>query len=225
MTDLLYTYEKNFKKNNDKINSNFSKIEDADESQKEKINKSNLLEENDRLIEQQKKILKQIDIELSTLTNKKEYNELNAKFLEYKKNLEASQKKLYELYLKDDSKNNSFLENNLITENSNILMNKERTNLQRYKKLHQVRKALTTTEEMGSDIMENMDDQSKNMKNVTNKLKKMGGDLDESNSILNKMRNRVKRNKILVIILAIIFILVLLGIFIFKFTKRNRSEV
>jgi t-SNARE complex subunit (syntaxin) len=139
--------------------------------------------------------------------------------------LEASQKKLYELYLKDDSKNNSFLENNLITENRNILMNKERSNLQRYKKLHQVRKALTTTEEMGSDIMENMDDQSKNMKNVTNKLKKMGGDLDESNSILNKMRNRVKRNKILVIILAIIFILVLLGIFIFKFTKRNRSEV
>ena len=196
MTDLLYTYEKNFKKNNDKINSNFSKIEDADESQKEKINKSNLLEENDRLIEQQKKILKQIDIELSTLTNKKECNELNAKFLEYKKNLEASQKKLYELYLKDDSKNNSFLENNLITENSNILMNKERTNLQRYKKLHQVRKALTTTEEMGSNIMENMDDQSKNMKNVTNKLKRMGGDLDESNSILNKMRNRVKRNRV-----------------------------
>ena len=60
MSELLNTYEKSFRKNNDIIMSNFNKInlepnKDNNNDPKSKINKSYLLEEIDKLIEEQKK--------------------------------------------------------------------------------------------------------------------------------------------------------------------------
>ena len=63
MSELLNTYEKSFRKNNDIIMSNFNKInlepnKDNNNDPKSKINKSYLLEEIDKLIEEQKKNIK-----------------------------------------------------------------------------------------------------------------------------------------------------------------------
>ena len=80
-----------------------------------------------------------------------------------------NKKKYNELYLKEDSRNNSS-DNILLTENSNNLMSKENYLLQRNEKLQQVQRSLSSTESIGTNIIVNMDNQTKNMKNITGKI-------------------------------------------------------
>ena len=218
MTELFEAYEKSFRKNNDRIMSNFDTItlqpiQESPNDSTIKINKSSLLEENDKLIEQQKKLIKQMEIELPSLINNEYYEELSVKLSSFKLCLDINKKKLNDLYSKEELKNNSFMsENNLLSEKNTILFNQEKYKYQQNEKLQQVRRALSNTEEMGSNIMVNMDSQSKSMKNITGKLKKMGNNLKFSNKILNKMKSRSKKNKKIIIILTILFVLILIGI-------------
>ena len=231
MTELLSTYEKDYRKNNDKINNNFDKIllepnQITGAESHQKISKTNLLEETDKLIESQKKLLKQMEIEISYLTNNSNYGELNSKLNSYKKTLDLNKKKLNELYAKEDSKNNSsFLsESNLLSENNRILMNKERYMYNRSEKLMEARRTLSATEEMGSHIIMDMDNQTQNMKNVAGKLKKMGKNLVESNKILNTMKSRSKKNKRIIILLSVLFFLVIISILSLKLYRKNKTK-
>ena len=154
-----------------------------------------------------------MEIEISSLMNKDYYKEFSVKLSSFKKNLDLNKKQLNELYSKEELKNISFMsESNLLTEKNSILLNQEKYRFQQNEKLQQVRRSLSSTEEMGSNIMVNMDNQTKSMKNVTGKLKKMGKNLKESNKILNKMKSRNKKNKKLIYIFIMLFVLVLIGI-------------
>ena len=223
---LVNEYEKSFRKNNDAILNNFNKIslessQDSLIDQKNKVNKAFLLEESDKLIEEQKKILKQMEIEISSLMNKDYYKEFSVKLSSFKKNLDLNKKQLNELYSKEELKNSSFMsESNLLTEKNSILLNQEKYRFQQNEKLQQVRRSLSSTEEMGSNIIVNMDNQIESMKNVTGKLKKMGKNLNESNKILNKMKSRNKKNKKLIYIFIMLFALVLIGILTIKLYIR-----
>ena len=227
MTELLITYEKSFQKNNDIITSNFNKIDSYlssnkdSEREKTKINISTILDEIDKLIEEQQKILKQMEIEICSLINRDDYEEFSTKLSTFKKNLAMNKKKYNELYLKEDSKNNSS-DNILLTENSNNLMSKENYLLQRNEKLQQVQRSLSSTESIGTNIIVNMDNQTKNMKNITGKIKHMGQDLQESNNILTKMKKRTKKNKYIIIFFIIAFILILAGIIGMKLYNKYK---
>ena len=227
MTELLITYEKSFQKNNDIITSNFNKIDSYlssnkdSEREKTKINISTILDEIDKLIEEQQKILKQMEIEICSLINRDDYEEFSTKLSTFKKNLAMNKKKYNELYLKEDSRNNSS-DNILLTENSNNLMSKENYLLQRNEKLQQVQRSLSSTESIGTNIIVNMDNQTKNMKNITGKIKHMGQDLQESNNILTKMKKRTKKNKYMIIFFIIAFILILAGIIGMKLYNKYK---
>ena len=227
MTELLITYEKSFQKNNDIITSNFNKIDSYlssnkdSEREKTKINISTILDEIDKLIEEQQKILKQMEIEICSLINRDDYEEFSTKLSTFKKNLAMNKKKYNELYLKEDSKNNSS-DNILLTENSNNLMSKENYFLQRNEKLQQVQRSLSSTENIGTNIIVNMDNQTKNMKNITGKIKHMGQDLQDSNNILTKMKRRTKKNKYIIIFFIIAFILILAGIIGLKLYNKYK---
>ena len=226
MTELFELYEKSFRKNNDRIMSNFDTItlQPIHESHNDssiKINKISLLEENDKLIEDQKKLIKQMEIVLPSLINNEYYEELNVKLTSFKLSIEINKNKVNDLYSKEEIKNSSFMsENNLLSEKNTILFNQERYKFQQNEKLQQVRRALSNTEEMGSNIMVNMDNQSKSMQNITGKLTKMGNNLQDSNTILNKMKSRSKKNKKIIIILTILFALILIGILSVKLYKK-----
>ena len=227
MTELLITYEKSFQKNNDIITSNFNKIDSYlssnkdSEREKTKINISSILDEIDKLIEEQQKILKQMEIEICSLINRDDYEEFSRKLSTFKKNLAMNKKKYNELYLKEDSRNNSS-DNILLTENSNNLMSKENYLLQRNEKLQQVQRSLSSTESIGTNIIVNMDNQTKNMKNITGKIKHMGQDLQDSNNILTKMKKRTKKNKYIIIFFIIAFILILAGIIGMKLYNKYK---
>ena len=227
MTELLITYEKSFQKNNDIITSNFNKIDSYlssnkdSEREKTKINISTILDEIDKLIEEQQKILKQMEIEICSLINRDDYEEFSTKLSTFKKNLAMNKKKYNELYLKEDSRNNSS-DNILLTENSNNLMSKENYLLQRNEKLQQVQRSLSSTESIGTNIIVNMDNQTKNMKNITGKIKHMGQDLQDSNNILTKMKKRTKKNEYIIIFFIIAFILILAGIIGMKLYNKYK---
>ena len=226
MTELLITYEKSFRKNNDMIMSNFNKIvleptPGNNNDIKSKINKTYLLDENEKLIENQKKILKQMELELSSLMNEDYYEEFNVKLSSFKKSLDINKKKLNELYSKEETKNNSFMsESNLLSEKNSILINREKYMFQRSEKLQQVRRTLSSTEDMGNTIMVNMDNQTKGMKKVSGKLKNMRQNLDDSNKILNKMKKRAKKNKTIIIIFVILLVLIFIGVLSLKLYNK-----
>ena len=226
MTELLNQYEKSFRKNSITIMDNFNKIniEPSQENlndQKIKINKSILLEENDKLIEEQKKLLKQMEIEILSLSNRDYYDEYKEKISSFKKTIDINKKKLNDLYSKEESKNSSFMsENYLLSEKNSILINQEKYRFQTNEKLQHIRRALTNSEEMGSNIMVNMDNQTKSMKNVTGKLRKMGNNLKESNKILNTMKSRNSKNKKIIIIFGILLALIICGILTAKIYKK-----
>ena len=228
MTDLLNTYEKSFRKNNDIIMTNINKISlelgnDITSDSKSKVNKTFLFEESDKLIEEQKKLLRQMELEVSSLINQDYYEELSVKISSFKKSLDINKKKLKELYAKEELKNSSFMsESNLLTEKNSILLNQEKYMFQQNEKLQQVRRTLSSTEEMGTNIIVNMDNQTNSMKNVTGKLKKMGKNITDSNKVLNKMKARTKKNKRIIILFVLIFIFILIGILSLKLYKKYK---
>ena len=229
MTELLNTYEKSFRKNNDAIMTIFNKISlepnlDTSKDSNSKINRSVLLEENDKLIEEQNKLLRQMELALSSLINKDYFEELSVKVSSFRKSIDLYKEKLKDLYAKEELKNSSFMsESNLLTEKNNILLNQEKYMFQQNEKLQQVRRTLSSTEEMGTNIIVNMDNQTKSMKNVTGKLRKMGKNLSDSNKILNKMKLRTKKNKKIIIFFVIILVFILIGIISFKLYNKYKK--
>ena len=240
MTDLLKTYEKNFIKINETIISNLNKLDlisnnnnsDTKEdiisqNKNPNLKKSNLLEETDKLLEEQIKILKQMEIEICSLMNRDDYEEFNTKILSFKKDLNINKKKFNEMYLKDESKNNSLnntSENILLSERNNILINKEKYKFQQNEKILEVKRSLSNTENIGTNILVNMDTQTKGMKNISSKIKNMNIDLDDSNNVLNKMKKRTKKNKIIILLFCILFILILISVFGWKLYNKYKYK-
>ena len=103
---------------------------------------------------------------------------------------------------------------------SNGLLKNEQSNYLGNLKLQEAKRILANTEDMGNKIIVHMDEQSNTMKNLNSKVKNMNGELDESNTILNKMKSRMKRNKKIIIYLSLILFITLVMIFLYKFFKK-----
>ena len=218
MTDLLKTYENTFRKYEDKIFDNFNQISltiKSNPSLQSEI--SNLIEKNEKLINEQAKVVKQMDIELSSLKGDM-YEQFSVKVSSFKKTLDMNKKKLNKLSDKVDDKNASFLtENNLLGENTS---KKEKFLFKNKQKLQEVQRVLISTEDMGNNIMVDMDGQTKGMKNVSGKLKNMNRDIDESNNVIGSMKFRKSSNKKIILTFVIILLMVFIGIITYRILKK-----
>lgn len=227
MTELLINYEKSFRKNEDKINQIFHEINLSLSKKKEDSEISNFyqMEELDKLFTEQTTILKQMEIELSTLISQEEYDEYNVKVSSFKKNLDINKKKLNKLKENENlrgDKNISFMSTDFIMKNNGSL-NNEKLLYSEHQKLQEVRRVLSSTEDMGQNIMVNMDEQSNSMKKIGGKIKGMNNDLDDSNKVLRKMKQRTKRNKKIIAVLAVILVVVLVTLICVRLTKRKKK--
>ena len=217
MSNLLLEYEKSYKKIEEKINNNFNKLNlslgvDSD------IDKSKLLKEVELLILEQEKILKQMEFDTSIMLSTEDYEIFITKMKTYKKNLQFNKNSYVKLEEKISIKNT--LSNNTDQNISKGLLNNEQVNYISNLKLQEAQRILSNTEDMGNKIVQNMDDQTKEMKNINIKVKDMNNDLDESNNILNIMKSRMKRNKKIIILLTIIFLIILIIVIGYKFVKK-----
>ena len=217
MTANLTTYEKSFRKNEEKINYSFKQITLSLGIESD-IDKQKLLEEILLLINEQEKILKLMENETSLLINQEDYEAFNSKIISYKQNLKINKNTYQEMEdivnIKEVITGNN--EQNL----SKGLLKNEQTNYLGNLKLNEAKRILANTEEMGNKIIVNMDEQSNTMKHLNTKVKTMNGELDESNTILNKMKSRMKKNKKILIYLSIIMFITLVIILAYKYLKK-----
>ena len=224
MTDLLSIYEKNFRKTQDTINKNVAKIYDyLSEKTTKEYNVNDLTEKIQNLIDSQRKIISQIEVEVSSFTKNEDLEGYNSKISSYKQSLEINKTKLRELEEKINLKEASLLisDNNQL--NGNLLKN-EQLAYAGNQKIQQAKRALAQAEDMGNKIMVDMEKQSNVMKNTNNKLKGMNSELDESNSILNKMRARLRKNKNIIKYLGMILCMIIIIILICKIWKYIKPK-
>ena len=217
MSELLSTYEKSFKKNEERINNNFNQLTLSLGIESD-INKNKLMQEIELLMGEQEKILKQMEYETSSLINKEDYDAFNNKMISYRQNLRINKNTYHEM--EDKINNKEVLTGNNEQNLSKGLLKNEQTNYLGNLKLQEARRVLANTEDMGNKIIVNMEEQSNTMKNLNTKVKTMNGELDESNNILNRMKSRMRKNKKIIIYLSIIFLITLILVFIYKYFKK-----
>ena len=217
MTDLLKTYENTFRKYEDKIFNNFNQISltiKSNPSLQSEIN--NLLEQNEKLINEQSKVVKQMDIELSSLKGDT-YEQFSAKISSFRKTLDMNKKKLNKLSDKVDDKNSFMSENNLLGEDT---IKNEKSLFKNKQKLQEVQRVLISTEDIGNNIMVDMDGQTKGMKNVSGKLKHINKDIDESNNVIGSMKFRKNNNKKMISTFVIILLVLFIGVIAYRVLKK-----
>ena len=217
MSEILTAYEVNYRKNEEKINDNFKKLTLSLGIESD-IDKNKILHNIELLISEQEKIIKLLECETSSLVNQEDYEAFNNKMTSYKQNLKINKNSYQEMEDKINTKDTLYGNNeqNL----SNGLLKNEQSNYLGNLKLQEAKRILANTEDMGNKIVVHMDEQSNTMKNLNSKVKNMNGELDESNTILNKMKSRMKRNKKIIIYLSLILFITLFMIFLYKFFKK-----
>ena len=216
MSDLLSLYEKNFRKNQDGINKNIDKVYNylSDKAPKD-YNINEIMENINNLIEEQKKNIKQIEVEVSSSSKKEDLEGHNSKITSYKQNLELNKRKYRELEEKINLKEASLI----LTDQNQLkgnLINNEQIAYASNQKIQEAKRALAEAEDMGNKIMVDMEKQTNVMKNTNNKLKGMNSELDESNNILNKMKSRFRKNKNILKYFGIILFIIISIVFIYK---------
>ena len=218
MSEILTTYETNYRKNEEKINDNFKQLT-LSFGIETNIDKIKILQNIELLISEQEKIIKLLECETSSLVNQEDYEAFSNKMLSYKQNLKINKNTYQEMEDKINSKEEVIIGNNEQNLSKGLLKN-EQTNYLGNLKLQEAKRILANTEDMGNKIIVNMDEQSNTMKNLNSKVKTMNGELDESNTILNKMKSRIKKNKKIVIYLSIILFITLVIILAYKYFKK-----
>ena len=228
MSHLLSIYEKDFRNNQDLINKNIEKIYDyLSETKTKDYNITDIMQQISNLIDSQKKVLTQIEVEISSSSSikKEDLVGYNSKILYYKQSLEMNKKKYRELEEKINLKETSLILTDQNQLKGNLIKN-EQLAYNGTQKIQQVKRALAEAEDSGNKIMVDMEKQTNIMKHTNTKLKGMNSELDESNTILNKMKSRIKRNKNIIKYFGLILLLVLVIVLIYKiwqFLKRKKK--
>ena len=215
MSELFPVYKKNFEKNLDKIKDSMVKVEELNSSN-EKTSDNSSITETYNLINEGEKIIKQMQIEISSLKDSNGYNEYIEKIKEFqftiyqlKKNL----KKLEENY--KDKANSLLFENNNSALGKGLIAN-EVLAYQGKQKIEEAKRALYNIEDNGKQALNSLEKQTSTMKAVNVKISGMNDNLENSNNLLNKMKLRYQRNKNHIILFGIILILIICLIIMWK---------
>jgi len=91
-----------------------------------------------------------------------------------------------------------------------------------FKKIQYATRATIEMENMSGNILNNLNNQSSQMKGVTNKINLTNNDLDTSSGIVTKMIGNVNRDKRIIIIFGLILSIIIIGLFIYKLINKFR---
>ncbi len=210
MVDLSEIYKKNFEKNISKIKDIITKLE-------EKTPDNSLIQESYNLINENEKIIRQMQLESSSLNDTNKYNEYSKKIkefqstiYEYKKNLRKIEENL------KDKINNSLFENNKDMNLKKGLIENEVLAYSGKQKIEEAKRALCNIEDNGKLALNSLEKQTDSMKAVNVKISSMNDNLERSNNLLNQMKDRIQRNKRHIIIFGIVIFIILSLIIAFK---------
>ena len=158
-----------------------------------------------------------MQLESSSTTNKNIKNQYNSKINNYSNSLSEYKKSTRKLQDKftTDKQNKLFTLDGKPNEKGNLIANEEYA-YSGSQKLEEAKRVLASTEDTSNKIMSNMEEQSQKMKNVNIKISGMNDSLDGSNTLMNSMQLRLRKNKKIITIFGI----VLLGILALTITMK-----
>ena len=209
MAEIFNLYKNNLDKNIININSNFTEINNN-------LNNTcdnSLINDTFKIINEGEKIIKQMQIQLTSLYDSNLYNEYSKQVKEYQNSFHNFKIKLRKIEesLKD-KENNCLLANN----NNNNIINNELLSYSGKQKLEEARRNLYSIEDNGKEALYSLEQQTDSMKAVNVKIKGMNDDLESSNNLLNQMKDRIQRNKKQILIFGILLIFIISFIFVYK---------
>ena len=205
-SEILHMREKTIKKNIENIETQLNKGEICDiHAMKDIIDFAN------NKITESEKELKLINIELTTNNIENNYfnpNECTQKLKELKKRLRKLEKKF---------------NNSNDTTKDNIDQDDETAKSIPYKSFKKLQLATRSTiemENMTGNILGNLNNQSNQMKRVTNKLGLMNSDIDSSSGILTKMIGRGNRDKKIIILVGLFLCVCIVALLLYKIINK-----
>lgn len=206
MSDLFTIYEDNLKNCLEKI-----------KTTSETLSSSGNFNDAFNLISEGEGIIKQMQLESSSTTNKNIKNQYNSKINNYSNSLSEYKKSTRKLQDKftTDKQSKLFTLDGKPNEKGNLIANEEYA-YSGSQKLEEAKRVLASTEDTSNKIMSNMEEQSQKMKNVNIKISGMNDSLDGSNTLMNSMQLRLRKNKKIITIFGI----VLLGILALTITMK-----
>ena len=206
-------YENEIRKDFDKLDSLNSQ---ADISGEGDLN--SIVENMGEAISKAEKIIKDYNI-YNNLNNNGAQNktkDIQKKLADNKKRWKKLKEKL-KLIKKNSNKNDD--NNNALNEQGDD----DTTNSIKYNSFNKLQLATRSTiemENMSGNILGDLSNQSHQMKGVSSKIGLINDDMDISNSVLGKMFNRQGRDKKIIVIFGIIFILIFLGTLTYKIINK-----
>ena len=206
MSDLFTIYEDNLKNCLEKI-----------KTTSETLSSSGNFNDAFNLISEGEGIIKQMQLESSSTTNKNIKNQYNSKINNYSNSLSEYKKSTRKIQDKftTDKQSKLFTLDGKPNEKGNLIANEEYA-YSGSQKLEEAKRVLASTEDTSNKIMSNMEEQSQKMKNVNIKISGMNDSLDGSNTLMNSMQLRLRKNKKIITIFGI----VLLGILALTITMK-----
>ena len=216
MSDLFSVYENNLSKLITKLKTTLDNLGNIiDNKEFNKLNDNKLFLECFNLISESEKIIKQMNIENSSIINKTLFDDYQLRITTYSSALNEYKKTLNKLEDRYKEKKNSLLFDGKNDLNGNLIQN-EQLAYSGNQKLQEARRVLAGTEDIGTKILSSMEKQTENMKAINVKIGGMNDDLENSNNILNRMKVRYEKNKRSIIIFGGILIIIIICIILYK---------
>ena len=193
------------------------------------IDKNNITENDLELlhtnITEAKRIIKQIDVEISSNTTTISQSE-KIKYRNYANEIDKLNKKylkVQERYIK--RKNNDILSFDRIevsankkAQKMNLLENEQNDSIE------EIKRKTYDIENTGKNIMTNLNTQNDQMRSVRDNIKGLNGEIDESNGIISRMLRRENRNQLIIIIFSVILVIIFILIVMYKFKSAKTPE-
>lgn len=193
------------------------------------IDKNNITENDLELlhtnITEAKRIIKQIDVEISSNTTTISQSE-KIKYRNYANEIDKLNKKylkVQERYIK--RKNNDILSfdgievsANKKAQKMNLLENEQNDSIE------EIKRKTYDIENTGKNIMTNLNTQNDQMRSVRDNIKGLNGEIDESNGIISRMLRRENRNQLIIIIFSVILVIIFILIVMYKFKSAKTPE-
>ena len=217
MSEIYNIYESSFKTLCKKIDA----ILNVDEYNSKNLNelRTNIQEIN--------RIVKQMQLEINNLktTKNKISKEIEQNLKNYKNKVNEYNSKL--VVIQDDiNKRNKFNNINIEMKNKNILIDDD-TNTQQQglieeeyaqqEKLNYIGREVLDIEKIGNNITDNLYFQGEQMKGIRENIHGMNHEVDESNSLIIKIMNQARRNKMLMYGCGVLVVLIFIMVIIHKF--------
>ncbi len=205
-SEILHMREKTIKKNIENIETQLNKGEICDiHALKDIIDFAN------NKITESEKELKLINIELTTNNIKNNFfnpNECSQKLKELKKRLRKLEKKF--------NNSNDTIKDNIDQDDETA----KSIPYKSFKKLQLATRSTIEMENMTGNILGNLNNQSNQMKGVTNKLGLMNSDIDSSSGILTKMIGRGNRDKKIIILVGLFLCVCIVALLLYKIINK-----